>query len=145
MGQAYSDTKDWDANYAEDEALAATHRRCQICTTRKLLDEFDDRTPTQRCEHEVSVCKACLEQELVAQFHKQMHYELDCPQCDKTLTIRDLEEVAPMIIRLAEHDPRRPRNRPPPRCRKCLLTEHEGKTCQEALDKDIQGIRIHTF
>jgi hypothetical protein len=86
-------TEDWEGNYTKYLALVEKHRQfeCIICCNDISLDSTS-RTPTEKCQHDPSVCQTCLLEYVSAEVTGGRWRSITCPDqlCKEKLTGRDV-------------------------------------------------------
>lgn len=67
---------------------------CLVCTERQTLESFPQGSVTPECEHESTICLACLDDSIHAQMESKLMKDLACPLCPALLGYADMNAWA---------------------------------------------------
>jgi len=90
-----SDRHHYDLDLKEERRLfhIIPRRDCTICCDTKEVDDFPGRI-TQACDHEVSTCRACLQNWIASSLESKFWDQIRCWECSEVLKHSDMKANA---------------------------------------------------
>ncbi|KAJ4302597.1 hypothetical protein N0V90_001486 [Kalmusia sp. IMI 367209] len=85
-----------DSHPLSEHRSQTVSKECMVCVEERPLALFPSRGPTNRCEHDASICLGCLETHIKTRMDSNAFNEemIKCPECSESLTIDEIQRYA---------------------------------------------------